>query len=103
VSLLTGACRRSRSQKTAAQQAIWGGTVGAQFDPCYDAACDTLANNSNHALTVNADAIGFSILTYAYSTESVNGVPGMRVPGRFRIPAPAGHEGTCPVSTPTCD
>ena len=28
--------------KTAAQQAIWGGTTGAQFDPCYHAACDTL-------------------------------------------------------------
>ena len=28
--------------KTAEQQAIWGGTVGAQFDPCYHLACDTL-------------------------------------------------------------
>jgi hypothetical protein len=27
--------------KTAEQQAIWGGTVGAQFDPCYHLACDT--------------------------------------------------------------
>jgi len=80
--------------KTAEQQAIWGGTVGAQFDPCYHQACDTFANNNNHALSVNSDAIAFAILTYAYSTESVNGVRGKRVPGNFRIPAPAGSEGT---------
>ena len=80
--------------KTAAQAAIWGGTVGAQFDPCYHAACDTFDNNSAHAVEVNADAVAFSILTYAYSTESVNGVPGKKVPGNFQIPAPAGPEGT---------
>ena len=80
--------------KTAEQQSIWGGTTGAQFDPCYHEACDTFANNSNHALDVNADAVAFAVLTYAYSTESVNGEPGKRVPGNFRIPAPAGTQGT---------
>jgi Zn-dependent M28 family amino/carboxypeptidase len=80
--------------KTAEQQAIWGGTAGEQFDPCYHEACDTFANNNNHALAVNADAIAFAILTYAYSTQSVNGVRGRKVPGNFRIPAPAGSEGT---------
>ena len=35
------------------------------------------------------------MLTYAFSTESVNGVPGKRVPGpAFTLPAPAGPEGT---------
>jgi hypothetical protein len=34
------------------------------------------------------------VLTYAYSTETVNGVPGTKVPGNFTIPAPAGPEGT---------
>jgi Zn-dependent M28 family amino/carboxypeptidase len=80
--------------KTAAQQAIWGGTVGAQYDPCYHLACDTFANNSMHALDVNSDSIAFAVLTYAYSTETVNGVPGKNVPGAFTIPAPAGPEGT---------
>ena len=80
--------------KTAEQQAIWGGTAGEQFDPCYHEACDTFANNNDHALDVNADAVAFAILTYAYSTESVNGVPGKKVPGNFRIPAPAGSERT---------
>jgi Zn-dependent M28 family amino/carboxypeptidase len=82
--------------KTAEQAAIWGGTVGAQFDPCYHAACDTFANNNDHALDVNSDAIGFAILTFAYSTETVNGVPGKRVPGQGKsdLPAPAGPRGT---------
>ena len=88
--LFTGA----EQQKTAEQVTIWGGTAGAQFDPCYHQACDTFANNNDHALDVNADAIAFAVLTYAYSTETVNGVPGKRVPGAFTIPAPAGPEGT---------
>jgi Zn-dependent M28 family amino/carboxypeptidase len=80
--------------KTAEQQAIWGGTAGAQFDPCYHQACDTFANNNDHALDVNADAIAFSTLTFAYSTESVNGVAGKKVPGSSPLPAAAGPEGT---------
>ena len=94
-----GACRAglftgAEVPKTPEQAGIWGGTVGEQFDPCYHDSCDTFDNNNNHALDVNADAVGFAILTYAYSTESVNGVPGVRVPGRFQIPEPAGSEGT---------
>ena len=81
--------------KTAEQAAIWGGTAGAQLDPCYHIACDTYANNSDHALEVNSDLIAFAQMTFAYSTESVNGVPGERVPGpAFVLPAPAGPEGT---------
>jgi Zn-dependent M28 family amino/carboxypeptidase len=81
--------------KTAEQTAIWGGTTGAQYDPCYHLACDTFANNSPHALDVNSDLIAFALLTYAYSTESVNDVPGVPVPGKpVTLPAPAGPEGT---------
>jgi Zn-dependent M28 family amino/carboxypeptidase len=80
--------------KNAAQAAIWGGTVGAQFDPCYHLACDTYGNVNEHALDVNSDAIAFAVLTFAYSTEDVNGVPGKKVPGKFEIPAPRGPEGT---------
>ena len=80
--------------KTAEQQTIWGGTAGAQFDPCYHLACDTF-DNVTHALEVNSDLIAFAQLTYAYSTESVNGVPGKPVPGPpVTLPAPAGPEGT---------
>ncbi|HEY3005145.1 MAG TPA: M20/M25/M40 family metallo-hydrolase [Kribbellaceae bacterium] len=81
--------------KTAEQQRIWGGTAGAQFDPCYHLACDTFDNNNLHALEVNSDLIAFAQLTFAYSTESVNGVPGMIVPGPpLNLPPPAGPRGT---------
>jgi Zn-dependent M28 family amino/carboxypeptidase len=89
--LFTGA----EEPKTAEQQAIWGGTTGAQFDPCYHLACDTVDNVNLHALEVNSDLIAFAMLTFAYSTESVNGVPGKKVPGpAVNLPAPAGPEGT---------
>ncbi|HJU81793.1 MAG TPA: M28 family metallopeptidase [Acidimicrobiia bacterium] len=81
--------------KTEEQAAIWGGTIGAQFDPCYHLVCDTFGNVNEHALGVNADAIAAVVLTYAYSTETVNGVPGTPVPGNFTFPAPAGPQGTC--------
>jgi Zn-dependent M28 family amino/carboxypeptidase len=89
--LFTGA----EQAKTPAQQAIWGGTAGEAFDPCYHEACDTLGNVSRTALDVNSDAIAFALLTFGYSTRSVNGEPGHRVPGRpYHLPAPAGPEGT---------
>jgi Peptidase family M28/PA domain len=89
--LFTGA----EEVKTPAQAAIWGGTAGEQFDPCYHEACDTFENVNLHALEVNSDLIAFAQLTFAYSTESVNGVRGKKVPGPpVTLPAPAGPEGT---------
>ena len=43
--LFTGA----EGLKTAAQAAIYGGTAGAQYDPCYHLACDTLAGTGSGA------------------------------------------------------
>lgn len=81
--------------KTPLQESIWGGTAGDQFDPCYHLACDTIDNLDLHAFAVNSDAIAFAQLTFAYSTEAVNGVPGKKVPGRpLNLPEPAGPEGT---------
>jgi Zn-dependent M28 family amino/carboxypeptidase len=62
--------------KTAEEAAIWGGTAGQQYDPCYHLACDTYANNNDHALDVNSDAIAFAVLQYAMSTADINGVQG---------------------------
>ncbi|MBN2621953.1 MAG: M28 family peptidase [Acidimicrobiales bacterium] len=81
--------------KTPEQQAIWGGIAGESFDQCYHQACDTVDNVDVGAIDVNSDAIAFATLTFAYSTESVNGVGGRPVPGRpFTMPEPAGPEGT---------
>jgi Zn-dependent M28 family amino/carboxypeptidase len=80
--------------KTEEQAEIWGGTAGAQYDPCYHLACDDIDNLALDALDVNSDAIAAAVLTYAYSTETVNGVVGQQVPGGFTFPVPAGPEGT---------
>ncbi len=42
--LFTGA----EEPKTQAQVDIWGGTVDAQLDPCYHAACDTYRQQQRH-------------------------------------------------------
>jgi Zn-dependent M28 family amino/carboxypeptidase len=81
--LFTGA----EEVKTAEQAAIWGGVAGEWFDPCYHQACDTIANVNLHALDVNSDAIAFAMLTFAYSTESVNGVSWQEDPGSGLLPA----------------
>jgi Zn-dependent M28 family amino/carboxypeptidase len=83
--------------KTEQQAAIWGGTAGESYDPCYHAACDTYDNVDLEWLDVNSDLIAYAALTYAYSTESVNGVKGKRVPGSKPLPAPAGPEMTVNV------
>ncbi|GGI07740.1 M28 family metallopeptidase [Egicoccus halophilus] len=81
--------------KTPEQAAIWGGTAGISYDPCYHQACDDLGNIDDGALLTNSQAIAFAALTYAFSTEDVNGVPGRRVPGKpLTLPAPQGPEGT---------
>ncbi len=74
--------------KTVEEADIWGGTAGDQYDPCYHLACDTFDNINLGAFDVNVDAVAFASLTYAMSTESVNGVAGKQVPG-----SPSGPSG----------
>jgi len=88
--LFTGA----EVRKTAEQAEIWGGTAGEQFDPCYHAVCDTFGNVNLDFLEVNSDLIAYAMLHFAYSTESVNGVPGKNVPSGGSLPTPAGPEHT---------
>ncbi|WP_104105363.1 M28 family metallopeptidase [Nocardioides sp. 616] len=90
--LFTGA----EVEKTPAEAALYGGVAGASYDPCYHQPCDNLTgegqddalydelredyrlvgNINVHALDVNADAIATAVLTFAYDTSAVNGVPG---------------------------
>ncbi len=68
--------------KTAEQEAIWGGTAGDQYDPCYHLACDTYRQRRAwKPLDVNVDAIAYAIYILAATTEAVNGVPGRRRQG----------------------
>ena len=62
--------------KTPEEAALWGGTAGEQYDPCYHLACDTFDNVSLYALDVNADAVAYATLQYAMNTEAINGVKG---------------------------
>jgi aminopeptidase Y len=62
--------------KTVDEAALWGGTAGEQYDPCYHLACDTYDNVNLHALDVNSDAVAYATLQYAMNTEEINGVKG---------------------------
>jgi len=62
--------------KTPEEAAIYGGTAGDQYDPCYHLACDTFDNISLEVLDQNADAAATAILQYGMNTEAVNGKKG---------------------------
>ena len=59
--------------KTAAQAAVYGGTAGAPYDPCYHAECDTLKNLSSTALDQMSDAVAHATLTFAMTGSAVSG------------------------------
>jgi Zn-dependent M28 family amino/carboxypeptidase len=69
--------------KTADEVALWGGTAGDQYDPCYHLACDTFDNINLQALEINSDAVAYSVLQYAMNTEAVNAERGK---GNFKMP-----------------
>jgi Zn-dependent M28 family amino/carboxypeptidase len=70
--LFTGA----EGTKTVAEAEVWGGIVGAAYDPCYHQACDSYGNVNLFALDVNADAVAYATLQFAMSTNAVNGIRG---------------------------
>jgi Zn-dependent M28 family amino/carboxypeptidase len=59
--------------KTAAEAAIYGGTAGLAYDPCYHQACDTFANLSDTALDQMADAAAHATLVFAQTTSAIEG------------------------------
>jgi Zn-dependent M28 family amino/carboxypeptidase len=59
--------------KTDDEVALWGGVAGEQYDQCYHLACDTFDNVNLFALDTNSDAIAFATLSYAMSTELIDG------------------------------
>lgn len=59
--------------KTPEEEAIYGGTAGEQYDPCYHLACDTFDNVSLEALDQMSDATAHAVLTFAMTPSSVSG------------------------------
>jgi Zn-dependent M28 family amino/carboxypeptidase len=70
--------------KTAAQAAVYGGTAGLAYDPCYHQACDTYANNNDTALDQMSDATAHAVLTFAMTTSAVNGTDKGKGTGQFK-------------------
>ncbi len=69
--------------KTAEEVAVYGGTTGQQYDPCYHEACDTYANVSLDVLDQMADATAHAVLTFAMTTSAVNGTDKGKANGQF--------------------
>lgn len=59
--------------KSEEQAAIYGGTAGAPYDPCYHAACDDITNIDAVVLEQMADAIAHATLTFAMTTSAIPG------------------------------
>ena len=51
--------------KTAEEAAIYGGTAGAPYDPCYHLGCDTIDNLNDVALDQMSDAAAHATITLA--------------------------------------
>lgn len=59
--------------KTAGEAAIYGGTAGVAYDPCYHEACDTTSNINTAALNQFSDAAADAVFQFAMTTSAVNG------------------------------
>ena len=75
--------------KTEEEAALFGGTAGEPYDPCYHQACDTSRNLDRTAFLQNARAAAHATAVFAADTSAVNG----RTPS---APA-AGTRGTGPA------
>ena len=59
--------------KTPEQAAIYGGTAGEPYDPCYHEACDDITNLSVRALNQMSDGVAHATFTYAEDREVLVG------------------------------
>jgi Zn-dependent M28 family amino/carboxypeptidase len=59
--------------KTAEEAAIYGGTAGLAYDPCYHQACDDIDNLSSTALDQMSDAAAHATLVFAQSGSAIQG------------------------------
>ena len=59
--------------KIAEEAAIYGGTAGIAYDPCYHQACDDIDNLSSTALDQMSDAVAHATMTFAMTKSAVEG------------------------------
>jgi len=59
--------------KTAAQAAVYGGTAGQPYDPCYHQACDTTGNVNDVSFDQLSDAGATALVTWAMTKKAVTG------------------------------
>jgi Zn-dependent M28 family amino/carboxypeptidase len=55
----------AEGEKTAEEAAIYGGTAGEPYDPCYHQACDDITNLSTAALNELGDGAAHAVMTLA--------------------------------------
>jgi Zn-dependent M28 family amino/carboxypeptidase len=73
--------------KTAEQAAIYGGTAGIAYDPCYHQPCDTFDNNNDASLDELGDAAADAVLQFATTTSAVRGTSQASDRAVKRVPA----------------
>jgi Zn-dependent M28 family amino/carboxypeptidase len=71
--------------KTAEEAAIYGGTAGVAYDPCYHQACDTIDNYSLAAIDEMSNAAAHAVLTFAMTSSAVNGTDKGKGKGQIQM------------------
>ncbi|MFZ3454175.1 M28 family peptidase [Arthrobacter sp. 7Tela_A1] len=71
--LFTGA----EDVKTEAEAAIFGGTAGISYDPCYHSTCDDLSNIDKKLFHEMSDAVAHTVLTFAQTDADIRGGAGV--------------------------
>ena len=71
--------------KSEEQAAIYGGTAGEAYDPCYHADCDDIDNLDRETLELMADAVAHSTLTFAETESAVNGTGKGKATGQIEL------------------
>jgi Peptidase family M28 len=84
--------------KTAGEAAIYGGTAGEPYDPCYHMGCDTMSNLDSTALDQMSDAAAHATITLAQTqrlfpstaTSVATGTKAGPIGGRADLEVPPG-------------
>ena len=71
--------------KTADQAAVYGGSAGVAYDPCYHQFCDDISNLSQTALNQMSDATAHATLTFAQTTSAVQGTDKGKAKGQMEF------------------